>query len=589
MSPIPTLFFALLLGLLPPNGHSAPAKGESAQPSKDVVASTAAATRVARPGADDVAATTARAVDLESKGDLTGARDAWLSAIPLTSVGAERDACVAGARRIDARLLLRDEIVAAVPTDQHIFAELGIEHADADGLRIAGARVAWNVVPLDLLERAGAAARASRNASNGAVYEALARGNAPEKAAALVTIGHRLDRGDIDQADAFAAVARARNEPIPAKGYAFRKEAWSSLEVLEANAAASGLEDMARKLESAPTSQRDALIKSLEALGPESVARLDRALESRWDAACKALAQGTTLKAISAVADARRDLDARRKHALDLIFDEVTYFYPYNPPECPPEKAKLYAGVQQEVDTRVAAVREAWKIPHRVTVPAAIRTALEELDWNRSVQKPRKLAFVLPADVPAWIDGIDRDADAVDLKTFAWDGKERAGLKHDERVEALNARLWKDPQSNPACVARSEEQKQVLVTNEYRKMLGRRALAWNPLIEAGARGHSDYMANSGDFSHFEKDPTRKTPTDRLHLAGYTAGGSENISMGDTSAEGAHQGWIHSSGHHRNILGLDHHEMGAACTSLYWTQNFGAGLEFEKQIGPAQKP
>ena len=587
MSPIQFLFFALLLGLLAPDRRSAPSNEGAPHPSKAQAAS--AAPRPAQNNVGAVAEKVARAVELESNGDLTGARDAWLSAIPLTSVGSQRDACVAGARRIDARLLLRDEIVAALPNDQHVFAELGIEHADADGLRIAGKHVAWNAVQLDLLERASAAARASRNASNGAVYEALARGSATEKAAALVTIGHRLERGDIDPADAFAAVARARNEPIPIKGYAFRKETWSSLEVLEANAAASGLEEMAKKLETALPAQRDGLIKSLDALGPESKARLDRALEARWEAACKALTQGTTLKAIGAVADARRDLDARRKHALDLIFDEATYFYPYNPPECPPEKAKLYAGVQQDVDTRVAAVREAWKVAHRVTVPPAFRAALEELDWNRGVQKPRKLAFALPADVPAWIDGVDRDADAVDLKTFAWDAKERAGLLHDARVEAFNARLWKEPQSNPACVARSEEQKQVLVTNEYRKMLGRRALAWNPLIEAGARGHSDYMANSGDFSHFEKDPTRKTPNDRLKLAGYTWGGSENISMGDTSAEGAHQGWIHSSGHHRNILGPDHREMGAACTSLYWTQNFGAGREFEKQIEPAQKP
>jgi uncharacterized protein YkwD len=359
--------------------------------------------------------------------------------------------------------------------------------------------------------------------------------------------------------------------------------------VLQATAAATGLEDTAKRLEVALPVQRDALVHALEALGPESTARLDAALRTRWDTACKALAVGTTVKVLESVADARTELDKRRKHALDLIFDEVKYFYPYNPPECPPEKAKLYAGVQQEVDTRVAAVREAWKLQKHVTIPPAFRAALEELDWNRAQQKPRKLAFVLPSDLPAWIDGVDREAESADLKGFAWDAKERAALQHDVRVEAFNAREWKEPQSNPAAVARSEEQKQVLVTNEYRKMFGRRAVAWNPLIELGARGHSDYMANSGDFSHFEKDPTRKTPNDRLKLAGYKWGGSENISMGDTSAEGAHLGWIHSSGHHRNILGPDHHEMGAACTSVYWTQNFGAGRDFEKQIAPAQKP
>jgi hypothetical protein len=582
MSPISTLACAALLGLLLADGRSDPAF-ENASP-----AARSTAPQVAQQG-EEAAAKTARAAALESKGDLAGAREAWLAAIPLTPIGAERDACVAAVRRIDARLLLREEIIAAVPNDERVFAELGIEHADAEGLRMAGKLVAWNVLPLDLYERAAAASRASRNASNGAVYEALARGNATEKSAALVTIGHRLERGDIDPADAFAAVARARNEPVPAKGYAFRKETWTSLEVLQANAAASGLEDAAKKLESAQPAQRDALVKSLEALGPEAAPRLDRALETRWNAACKALTQGTTLKALNAVAEARRELDTKRKHALDLIFDEATYFYPYNPPECPPEKAKLYPGVQQDVDTRVGAVREAWKSAHRVSVPPAFRAALEELDWNRGMQKARKLAFTLPAEIPAWIDGVDRESDAVDLKTFAWDAKERAFLQHDVRVEALNARLWKEPQSNPAAVARSEEQKQVLVTNEYRKMFGRRAVAWNPLIETAARGHSDYMANTGDFGHFEKDPKRYGPNERLRLAGYAFGGSENCSMGDTSADGAHLGWIHSSGHHRNILGPDHWEMGAACSSMYWTQNFGAGRSFEKEFGTTQKP
>ncbi len=570
MTPIPTFLLTLALFL-----------GSASSP--------VGAPHFVAQSSNDAAAQVALAQKLESTADLTSARDAWLSAMALLPIGPDRDAAVAGARRIDARLMLRDEIVAALPNDKNVFAELGIDQADATGVRMGDKHVEWNAMPLDLFERAAAASRASRNAANGAVYEALARGSAAEKATALLTLGHRLDRGDIDSADAFAAVARARNETIPGKGYAFRKETWASLEVLQATAAASGLEDMAKRLELALPAQRDALVQSLEALGPESMARLDVALQTRWDTACKALTVGTTLKALEVVAESRRELDVRRKHALDLIFDEVKYFYPYNPPECPPEKAKLYAGVQQEVDTRVAAVREAWKAPKHVTIPPAFRAALEELDWNRAQQKQRKLAFTLPTDLPAWIDGADRDADAADLKTFAWDAKERALLLHDARVEAFNARAWKEPQSNPASVARSEEQKQVLVTNEYRKMFGRRAVAWNPLIEAGARGHSDYMANSGDFSHFEKEPTRKTPTDRLKLAGYVWGGSENISMGDTSAEGAHLGWIHSSGHHRNILGSDHNEMGAACTSVYWTQNFGAGHDFEKQIAPAQKP
>ena len=50
-------------------------------------------------------------------------------------------------------------------------------------------------------------------------------------------------------------------------------------------------------------------------------------------------------------------------------------------------------------------------------------------------------------------------------------------------------------------------------------------------------------------------------------------------MGDSGPEGAHVGWIHSSGHHRQILSLTSHELGVAVSGECWTQNFGAGSEW----------
>lgn len=126
----------------------------------------------------------------------------------------------------------------------------------------------------------------------------------------------------------------------------------------------------------------------------------------------------------------------------------------------------------------------------------------------------------------------------------------------------------------------SEEAEQVEITNEYRRMLGRRVLAWNPKIQDAAQGHSDYMSLTGDFGHFEKDPARKGPVERLKLAGYTFGGGENCAMGGFGPEGAHSGWTQSSGHHRNLLGPKHREMASAISGPYWTQNFGSGQEYE---------
>lgn len=349
-----------------------------------------------------------------------------------------------------------------------------------------------------------------------------------------------------------------------------------------------GLEAAALRLEKVPAAQRDAALAALEALGPAVQPRLVAALDRRLTVAVSTITSGNVLGQLGTIADARKALDAARQGALLLIQDEERYFYPYTAPECPPERARLYPGVQQEVDALVEKVRAAWKSSRRAKISPNLRTALEELDWNRAERAKRSIPFTWPAVLPAWIDALDRDSDALELRSFAWDAKERKQFERDALVEAFNARIWQRRDFAVAQTPSSEEQKQVLVTNEYRKMFGVCALAWNPKLQASARGHSDYMAETGEFGHYEKDPTRKTPGDRMRLAGYKAGASENCHMGGGGAEGAHAGWTHSSGHHRNLLVARHRELGSAEAGAYWTQNFGSGNDFERDLQPAGK-
>src|SRR6185436_11403118 len=116
------------------------------------------------------------------------------------------------------------------------------------------------------------------------------------------------------------------------------------------------------------------------------LARNDRelteaALKRRWDAALVEVANNATVKQLQRFADDRRALDAARKAALDLIFDEKEYFYPYNPSECPPEKVAFYAPVQKRVDELVAAVRKALDRSRSVKFASGFAIVREELDW----------------------------------------------------------------------------------------------------------------------------------------------------------------------------------------------------------------
>lgn len=54
-------------------------------------------------------------------------------------------------------------------------------------------------------------------------------------------------------------------------------------------------------------------------------------------------------------------------------------------------------------------------------------------------------------------------------------------------------------------------------------------------------------------------------------------------MGAEDASAAHLGWVHSSGHHRNILFDSYTELGVARVGAYWTQNFGGSHEYKGNL------
>jgi uncharacterized protein YkwD/pSer/pThr/pTyr-binding forkhead associated (FHA) protein len=266
-------------------------------------------------------------------------------------------------------------------------------------------------------------------------------------------------------------------------------------------------------------------------------------------------------------------LEEARKFALDLIFDEVKYFYPYR------DRMKEYAPVQREVDDRVKAVRDVWeeKGEAKIRTDAAMQKNLE--DAEKLVTEIQFFAGD-PSDLVARIDAV------------------RIYLGHDLTVQTffqnqgeLDLLVYNDKimkKYNPSVKGPTEpEREQVRITNEYRMMFGhRRALRIHPFLVNSARGHSEDMVKGGFFDHFDKiNPGKYSPEDRMKLAGYQMiGGSENIYAGGGSPESAHEGWIHSSGHHRNILTPAWVEMGSGNFGRDWTQNFGFRSEDDFEGG-----
>lgn len=314
-------------------------------------------------------------------------------------------------------------------------------------------------------------------------------------------------------------------------------------------------------------------------------------LSERIEAAGVVLSKGKTLSRLEAVKEERTELDRLRVQALGIIDNEVKYFTPYRVPEVSSERAAEYRKVQAEIDELVDQIREVWEGSKDRKLPKAFAAALEDFGWSHAASLKLDPSSALPATFPAWLAGLDTERAAISVRTFGWTAKDLESIRRSALVMEANERrgaAQKKVTGVPeARVPSAAEIKQVQITNEYRVLMGRPALAWNPRLQEAAQGHSDYMSKTGIFSHFEDDvPKRRTVGQRCQLAGYNQGRGENIAAGTATAQDSHRAWCHSAGHHRNLLHGGHTEVATALAGRFWTQNFGSRPTPDEELKPA---
>ena len=123
---------------------------------------------------------------------------------------------------------------------------------------------------------------------------------------------------------------------------------------------------------------------------------------------------------------------------------------------------------------------------------------------------------------------------------------------------------------------RSYELQILDLTNSVRQIRGLNSLQYSEKASISSRKHSIDMKNKDFFNHINKE--NKTPFDRMKREGiiYMSAG-ENIAAGQTSAIFAHEAWMNSEGHRKNILG-EYKNIGVGVVfggsyKTYYTQNF----------------
>lgn len=371
-------------------------------------------------------------------------------------------------------------------------------------------------------------------------------------------------------------LAGGRGEPVDPGGYTLGKEGFQSAHQLAAEKAAQKLvARLDQALRATDPHVREAYYRDALAQGPLVLGPVIEAFRRLLGREVAQLERSNLRKQVERLESQRQVLDEARSHARDLIFDEQRYFYPYKPPQVSADRYAEYLKVQAEVDRRVDALRAIWRDDRlRMRVPASLQTGLDRLDWI--------------AEMLAGLDALGGDdlaaiewaralppGDAVTVQSYCRTLAERRDHELWQHIERYNRTAEK--------ALSAGERELLAITNGYRLMFGHRPLAVHPKIAQAARGHAEEMSKLGYFSHFSPTAGRRTPFDRMKLAGYDFGVSENIAS-TGSADAAHAAWCRSSGHHRNLLNPAHTELGLGGVGRYWVQNFGHGAGHRDEPG-----
>lgn len=428
----------------------------------------------------------------------------------------------------------------------------------------------WSEISADSMRRLAKELKASGKAALGLSAMLYMNGDADAAESVLVDVV----RQDANlQSSVDRLLARGRGESGHGHSYVLRKGSFVSLRQIELEKISGKMvTKLAAAMRKKDRSAGDEFVAAIVAEGELQVEALGYAMRTQFAKITKRVDANAVRKKVDQMIVERGLLDAARKHAKDLIFDTVTYFYPYKQPAVSSAKHAEYNRVQADVNERVAALRAVWnKSKLKFSMPSALATDMRRLDWlaatmSRYGALPEGESVASMLAPMAWVRALDPGV-VITVHNFCLTPEERWQRAAWRRIDAFNAATKSEV--SPAA-------RQLLkITNDYRQMFGHRPLAGIKSACAGSQGHADEMSRLGYFSHMSPVPGRRTPGDRMRLAGYTFGVSENIAISG-GALAAHNAWCTSSGHHRNLLTASHREIGIGANGRYWVQNFGSG-------------
>jgi hypothetical protein len=316
---------------------------------------------------------------------------------------------------------------------------------------------------------------------------------------------------------------------------------------------AAKLEGLAREARGSTDKARAEAWEKLLAFGPDGVKVLTPIVTEKLDRDRRALEEwfkGTHTAAVKRKVE--EALVERRKEALACIFDRKRY----------PDEDHGRVG-QPEVDRLVDLVRKVWDQP-----AVFARTLFPDADaLARALEEDVVYLQTCGGKAPAELDSVDH-----------WLSRFDAALARDHMGVPINQVEWNEVvdkyhADEVLTSADPEEIACMRATNDYRRMMGMKILEYDERLVRAARKHSQEMKELNYFAHDSPVAENKSFGLRCAHEGYAGASGENIAGAGPHGVEAFNGWYHSSGHHRNILG-GHSQLGVGGYQGLWTQDFG---------------
>jgi uncharacterized protein YkwD len=106
---------------------------------------------------------------------------------------------------------------------------------------------------------------------------------------------------------------------------------------------------------------------------------------------------------------------------------------------------------------------------------------------------------------------------------------------------------WRCPSTPPDPITTTI----IIRVNIDRANRGLNTLWWNPTLACNARGHSQWMSETGSFSHQNLGNLIRQP---LYVNYATLGENILVGPGNMNGDSMHDAWMRSPGHYANIMG-----------------------------------